>query len=436
MSIRETKASEIGKMFFNGMVSLTIGFFFSLIDNVFLKLLLGWFPMIIGGFYVVYGILLIMNYSTHLKEWEAADAQHARVEAEQRRRQSLKTTYDRYQRALDFYRKCSELGIDHLAGNENKIKMVAETKSSISPQDALALYREGAKPEEKVLAAVHSYLHFAEIDNDRKARPGESANLIGKDKYTHRAQAEIARLSKKRQGCDAMQKGIASGAFVMQPDKPNTTAATLKGQIIGGPAMGAAYAAEARREYEEAQKTARDLQNSLNEFSDVLSSQNHEDILILSEWQRSIYPFEQLLIDVDETEKLFSKINIDVTSPEITEGGNLRICVKTSYKENPTILTKPAIIDGSVRIFAKYNGRVLGNVVYCPRGFNQLNPALIMGFGSRGDNFRIIELEEGEEEPLISKIQFEIKPVHLWALEIGDNHWPERHIAKILQNEA
>lgn len=436
MGIREAKAGEIGKTFFNGMVCLVIGFFFSLIDNIFLKMLLGWFPMIIGGFNVVYGILLIINYSSHLKEWEAADAHQARIDAERSRRQSLKITYDRYRRALDFYQKCSELGIDRLTGNESKIKMVAETEGSISPQDALALYREGEKPEEKVLAAVHSYLHFTEIDNDRKSRPDESANLIGKDKYTHRAQVEIARLSKKTQDCDAVQKGMASGAFVMQPNKPNTTAETLKGQVIGGPAMGVAYAAEARREYEEAQKSARDLQNSLNEFGDVLSSQNHEDILILSEWQRSIYPFIKLLVNVDETEKLFSKINIDVTSPEITEGGNLRVCVKTSYKETPTILTKPAILDGSVRIIAKYDDEVIGKVVYCPSGFNQLNPALIMGFGSRGDNFRIIELEERKTEPLISKIQFEFQPVHLWALEIGDNHWPERHIAKILQNKA
>ena len=107
-------------------------------------------------------------------------------------------------------------------------------------------------------------------------------------------------------------------------------------------------------------------------------------------------------------------MNITIDRYELTEGGNLRIWIKTAYIKDPLILNKPAIIDGSIRIRAIAGNTPIGETVYCPDGF--VYHYRNKGFGQTKAATRLIELSE-ERDYSSAHIDFEIEPIHLWSIE-------------------
>ena len=299
----------------------------------------------------------------------------------------------------------------------------------ISNEEALELLSEARNPSLELVNALKT------VDSNRIDWINEfyPATLVGKEKYLTEIKEELRELGEKHETLLAYANCLATGSVYMPTKPKNVTFEAAKGQIIGGPGLAAAKAISAENynsSHPGGMPSSSAMQASIELSVDIRMQASRLEKKI-KELQAKIVDIEARHIDMDNPEKYAKFAQCCIDFPSLTEEGNIQALVFVADKTNeePTILDKPAIVDGSVIIKAWLNGEQVGQTVYCPGGFNgNLEQA---GFGKKRRLFSInffddissllnhlvIPVTRELKREDLKSITFTVDPKTIWAIQ-------------------
>lgn len=308
------------------------------------------------------------------------------------------------------------------------LRKIAES-IGISDEEALELLSEAINPSPELVNALKT------DDSNRIVWTNEfyPATLVGKEKYLTEIKKELQELGEKHKTLLAYADCLATGSVYIPTKPKNVTFEAAKGQIIGGPGLAAAKAISAENynsSHPGGMPSSSEMQASI-ELSTSIRMQAVRLEEKIKELRAKIVDIEARHIDMDNPEKYAKFTQCPIGFPSLTEEGNIQIAVFGAHKTNeePTILGKPAIVDGSVIIKAWLNGEQVGQTVYCPGGFSGnleragfgerrrlLSFIIFDGISSLVDSPVIPVTRELKSEDLKS-ITFTVEPNIIWAIQ-------------------
>ena len=138
----------------------------------------------------------------------------------------------------------------------------------------------------------------------------------------------------------------------------------------------------------------------------------------ISELYELIEKLSNKLIDCDNCNKYFKCLQVDTSSPNLTESGNVRCCVTASSKEQATLFGSPATIDGSLLIqLADAGGKILAEGYYCADGFDQTDLSKV-GFSVRPTTKQVLLKSKEPLSKIPTDAKISVKPENIWIIEI------------------
>lgn len=372
-----------------------------------------------------------------------AEAAKVRAEAERKQREE-----DEYFKKVDaVYLGCRKRKIVEWDSNESEIILVARNilnDSGLSERDIQSFFELGkeryeAAEREQRDAARRQECSMVQAE---KAR----AEIIGKEKYYTNTLEQMQICEKLVNDWNERLK--LRGQFIasagMKPKTKSTVASATINSALFGTAAGVAAADRTRAQNEQAQATYDSLQNTLQE---TFSKPTDEDTKALRArgFLEELGYFkdtidERVCSDDKETAKYFESLHVTVKGRKFSKSHKNLVATLEVEVDYPKFFKTYAIIDGSLRLVAKLNNKVIGDGFFCGDGFGRVCYTEELGFAGylyayttmRNSNIHksnkpctfeadvLIQLHDDVELSTLRGVSIEVEPYHLWLLE-GDD---------------
>lgn len=301
-------------------------------------------------------------------------------------------------------------------------------------EQLLSYSQELKKAERADQAAKEEASRLAEKEAMKKQEESEWANAEKKamcngiEKYLSETRNQITVLRNKKAQNEKLQEFAKNSAYLTSRAKPSHSDWASAGgfaSAIAGPAAGAAVAmdiqannaaADAKFEAEKEKRNADMLSMHMLASEAGYSAQSAQSSI--SELYELIEKLSNKLIDCDNRNKYFKCLQVDTSSPNLTESGNVRCCVTASSKEQATLFGSPATIDGSLLIqLADAGGKILAEGYYCADGFDQTDLSKV-GFSVRPTTKQVLLKSKEPLSKIPADANISVKPENIWIIEI------------------
>lgn len=301
-------------------------------------------------------------------------------------------------------------------------------------EQLLSYSQELKKAERADQAAKEEASRLAEKEAMKKQEESEWANAEkramcnGIEKYLSETRNQITVLRNKKAQNEKLQEFAKNSAYLTSRAKPSHSDWASAGgfaSAIAGPAAGAAVAmdiqannaaADAKFEAEKEKRNADMLSMHMLASEAGYSAQSAQSSI--SELYELIEKLSNKLIDCDNRNKYFKCLQVDTSSPNLTEPGNVRCCVTASSKEQATLFGSPATIDGSLLIqLADAGGKILAEGYYCADGFDQTDLSKV-GFSVRPTTKQVLLKSKEPLSKIPADANISVKPENIWIIEI------------------
>lgn len=301
-------------------------------------------------------------------------------------------------------------------------------------EQLLSYSQELKKAERADQAAKEEASRLAEKEAMKKQEESEWANAEKKamcngiEKYLSETRNQISVLRNEKTQNEKLQELAKNSAYLTSRAKPSHSDWASAGgfaSAIAGPAAGAAVAmdiqannaaADAKFEAEKEKRNADMLSMHMLASEAGYSAQSAQSSI--SELYELIEKLSNKLIDCDNRNKYFKCLQVDTSSPNLTESGNVRCCVTASSKEQATLFGSPATIDGSLLIqLADAGGKILAEGYYCADGFDQTDLSKV-GFSVRPTTKQVLLKSKEPLSKIPADANISVKPENIWIIEI------------------
>lgn len=371
-------------------------------------------------------------------EQKQSEEAKARAIAEKKKREE-----DEYLKKVDtVYSGCRRRKITEWDSNESEIVLIARNilnDSSLSERDIQSYFELGkerfeAAEREKKDAARRQECDEVQAEKTR-------AELIGKEKY-YTNTLEQMKICKKLVD-DWHERIELRGQFIasagMKPKPKSTVASATINSALFGTAAGVAAAEKTRAQNERAQAAYNSLQNTLQDtFSkptdaDLEAVRAEGKLEYLTEFKEYI---DSAVCSEDSPEDYSRYLSVAVLQTTLSKSHRNLVVKAEVQVGTPEFLGTYAILDGSLRITATQDGKLIGEGYYCAPGFGEdVYSGRELGFSSlhsktyssikRTTEYSsylesfLIQVDDEIELSTASDIEIEVEPYHLWLLE-GD----------------
>lgn len=389
----------------------------------------------------VLGAILVCRAGKRAKARDEAEQKQAE-EANSRARisaiaeQKQREEDEHFKRVDALYSGCRKRRVTEWGSNESKIVLIARSilnEPDLKEEDIQKLFELGKERYEIAEREKKDAVRRQECDEVQaeKAR----AELIGKEKY-YTNTLEQMKICKKlvddwHKRVELRSQFVASAG--MQPKPKNTVASATINSMLFGTAAGVAAAERTRVQNEQAQATYNSLQNTLRETflkptdEDVKAMRAEGFLEELIQFKDTI----DLSVCSDEDEGYFEFLDVSVKQKRMSKSRKNIIATIEIGVGNPEFFDTYGILDGSLHLIAKLNGKTIGEGFFCGAGFGDVCYKYELGFEGHLANHLerrthktheadvLIQINDDVDLSTIRDVSIEVRPYHLWLLE-GD----------------
>lgn len=251
-----------------------------------------------------------------------------------------------------------------------------------------------------------------------KAREESSKkDLVGKNKYMVELKKWVDAIEKQLNNAEAMRKYSAASADY-RPITRDWAVAGGIGSALGGAGLGVMTALNVQQENEKERERA-----AKKHASAITQAQVANDIECQAKAEQAkaskyLSAMEKVLIDAQYVNAKFQLLDISRPRISLTPGKNLSVQFTVKRLRKPTILSKPAVFDGVLKlsVYDKAN-KVVSTGYYIANGYGEYN---YQNAGFHAQEERVTVTCPIDSDVDVSQLRCEVTPEALWFIEASD----------------
>ena len=315
-------------------------------------------------------------------------------------------------RAYNFYAMCVNKGVD--SDDQKGINLLAYNNGIRDYQQALELYKQGKEYARQYIEKENAEKKVKAYDNEKKKYNEIVAEtrIYGKEKY-------IGALRKKLEATENLAN------LYFQATNLNISRSTQKAQTsdwallgglangIAGSAAGMATAMDVQRKNAEAEAKAAVARQAASNDAAYFNQAAYNTNVEAAGYRVKIEEINKKIIDFSDEEEKLKMMDIEISEWKVLDlTHNMKIVLSIKCDKKVDLLNTKGVLDGSVKILIKKDGKIISDTYYSAPGFNETNMSKV-GFGSitTGETLAIGPFEDN------GNYEFEIKPHKLWCIE-------------------
>ena len=316
--------------------------------------------------------------------------------------------------AIKFYNECQQL--IESGENENEVLLLIGQKYSIKSLDEAKSYFDKGLAESNRNIIINKYFNSVEKNEEELKEISEIDNervYKGVDKYLVTIKQWL-KYVKTEKDVSASLSTVSSGNMSYRAVTSDSAIAGGVGSAIGGLGVGVASALTTEAKNQAARQEA----NRRHELS-VIQSQMSLDMSMSAYSQESkVLEFSKLMdsvvVDSANPEEKFKLLNFENVKINLTAGDNLKVTFDYNRLPTPMVLSKPTILDGSLKIdVLDKNNNVISTGYYSAPGYNEFNYKNA-GFAEKGVCEVICPINEDVN---LEELKCEITPSFMWLIQ-------------------
>ena len=255
--------------------------------------------------------------------------------------------------------------------------------------------------------------------NDELSKINSIRQFKGSNKYLTSLISLRENVNKLKGASESLNK-ISCNNAVYTPKKKDWAIAGGIGSALGGGALGLASAANAQIENQKQETIASQKREaSKDQYKTAIRGLGlAEEIRIFVDSRMSLY--KDVLVDTENINDKFNMFKFDeigITQVDNEDGNVIRITVNYSLPETITLLSRKAILDGSLKfsVYNKISGELLFSTYYIAPGYDQYN---YKNAGFRNGSTISVDIPLFDDKiQNCNNLRCEITPDILWIIE-------------------
>lgn len=255
--------------------------------------------------------------------------------------------------------------------------------------------------------------------NDELNKINSIRQFKGSNKYLASLILLRENVNKLKGASESLNK-ISCNNAVYTPKKKDWAIAGGIGSALGGGALGLASAANAQIENQKQEVIASQKREaSKDQYKTAIRGLGlAEEIRIFVDSRMSLY--KDVLVDSENINDKFNMFRFDeigITQADNEDGNVIRITVNYSLPETITLLSRKAILDGSLKfsVYNKISGELVFSTYYIAPGYGQYN---YKNAGFRSASTISVDIPIFDNKTLnCNSLRCEITPDILWIIE-------------------
>lgn len=323
--------------------------------------------------------------------------------------------------SIKFYRECSKMVTE---GNKitDVLPIIGQKYGYSSLSSAQTFYKKGEQEieKQKIIKAYknekankdkQSELHIKEQTKAREE--SDKKNKVGKEKYLVELRKWIDLIESQKQVAKNMHTLSSCNAQYKAKTK-NWGIAGGVGSALGGVGVGMAAAMNTQVKNEQEKIIEKEKHELARTQSNIAYDLEYGATTEENKAFKYLQAMEETLIDEQNINVKFKLLEFSNISISLSKGNNLLVKFKLKCLAQPTILSKPAIFDGTLKlsIYNKEN-EIVSTGYYVANGYGKYNYRSA-GFKMEDEIAIICPINS---KVVINELRCEITPESLWFIE-------------------